>query len=224
MIYLVPTPPDRLYAVTNGSRWIVVSWSPPRRPNGEIRHYLLYVQAQSLLQRKIDVDGTVHTSNVTMLNPFSNYSIQVSAVTIRRHDGKVLVGKNSSTSYFTTKEDGKCGNLMLCLETFCHFIRLFAVPSEPHNLRYVVQPPSQVKLSWAAPLTPNGIIRHYRIQYWRQDGRGTVAVVDPVERLSYSLNLAASTVYNVSVEAYTVGYGPAASTYVALHAISKSGV
>ena len=110
MIYLEPSPPGHPYAVTYGSRWIVVSWSPPRRPNGEIHHYLLYVQAQSLLQRKIDVDGTVHTSNVTMLNPFSNYSIQVSAVTIRRHDGKALVGKNSSTSYFTMKEDGKCGN------------------------------------------------------------------------------------------------------------------
>ena len=223
MIYLVPTPPGRPYAVTYGSRWIAVLWSPPRRPNGEIRYYL-YVQAQSLLQRKIDVDGTVHASNVTMLNPFSNYSIQVSAVTIRRHDGKVLVGKNSSTSYFTTKEDGKCGNLMLCLETFCHFIHLIAVPSKPHNLKSVLQPPSQVNLSWAAPLTPNGIIRHYRIQYWRQDGRGTVTVVDPVERLSFSLNLAASTVYVVSVQAYTVGYGPAASILVASHAISKSGV
>ena len=224
MIYLEPSPPGRPYVVTNGSRWIVVSWSPPRRPHGEIRYYELYVQAQSLLQRKFDVNGTVHTSNVTMLNPFSNYSMQVSAVTIRRHDGRVLIGQNSSAGYFTTKEDGKCGNLMLCLETFCHFIHLIAVPSQPHNLKFVFQSPSQVKLSWAAPLTPNGIIRHYRIQYWRQDGRGTVAVVDPVERLSYSLNLAPSTVYNVSVEAYTVGYGPASSVRVASHAISKSGV
>ena len=223
MIYLVPTPPGRLNAVTYGSRWIVVSWSPPRRPNGEIHHYLLYVQAQSLLQRKIDVDGTVHTSNVTMLNPFSNYSFRVSAVTIRRHDGKVLVGKNS-TSYFTTKEDGECGNLILCLETFCHFIHLIAVPSEPHNLKSVLQPPSRVKLSWAAPLTPNGIIQHYRIQYWRQDGTGNVTVVDSVERLNFSLNVTPSTVYYVSVKAYTVGYGPAASIRVASHAISKSGV
>ena len=113
---------------------------------------------------------------------------------------------------------------MLCLEVFCHFIPLIAVPSEPHHLRSVLQPPSQVNLSWAVPLTPNGIIRHYRIQYWRQDGRGTVAVVDPAERLSYSLNLAPSTVYIVSVQAYTVGYGPAASIHVASHAISKFGV
>ena len=48
---------------------------------------------------------------------------------------------------------------------------LVAVPSEPRNLSDVPQPPSSVDLEWIEPETPNGIIRHYIVRYWRQDGR-----------------------------------------------------
>ena len=106
-----------------------------------------------------------------------------------------------------------------------HFIYFIAAPSKPHRLSFVPQPPSQVDLNWAEPLTPNGIIRHYIVHYWRQDGTGNRTAVGPVEGLNVSLlNLTPSTVYNVSVQAYTVGYGPAASIDVISHSISKPGV
>ena len=115
--HLEPSPPGFPYVAMSGSRWTVVSWAPPRKPNGKVHYYLLYVQAQSLQQRKEDayriVNVTRRTTNVTILNPFSNYSIRVTAVTIRRHDGKVLIGRNSRTNYFTTNEDGNVA--ILCL-------------------------------------------------------------------------------------------------------------
>ena len=89
-------------------------------------------------------------------------------------------------------------------------------------MRFVLQSASLVDLSWAAPLTPNGIIRHYIVQYWRQDGTGNVTAIGPLEGLNVSLNLAPSTAYNVYVQAYTVGYGPAASIHVITPALSKS--
>ena len=95
-----------------GRRWVVASWSPPIKPNGKIYYYLVDVQKLISRQRRDSVDQVpLNVSglnlNVTELSPFSNYSIQVEAVTIRSHDGKVLHGQGSDISYFETKEDGK---------------------------------------------------------------------------------------------------------------------
>ena len=77
---------------------------------------IIYVQGQSLLQKSNDVNRIVNvsrtTTNVTLLNPFSTYSIQVIAVTIRTHDFKVLTGRNSKANYFITVEDG---NVTCCV-------------------------------------------------------------------------------------------------------------
>jgi hypothetical protein len=94
---------------------------------------LLYPGCQanvpSVLQRRVDVKRiltvTQTSANVKRMTPFSNYSIQVAAVTIRTYDCRVLIGQNSTAIYLTTLED---------------------VPSEPRNLSYVAQPPSQVDL------------------------------------------------------------------------------
>ena len=60
------------------------------------------------------------------------------------------------------------------------------------------------------------------------DGTGdvtAVTAVGPVEGLNGSLlTVTPSVVYNVSVQAYTVGYGTAASTDVISHALSQFGV
>jgi hypothetical protein len=92
--------------------WVVVSWSPPIQPNGIIHYYLVGVQNLTSKHRNDNADQLTLpvnglTYNVTDLSPFSNYSVQVAAVTIRSHDSKVLQGSTSNISYFQTEEDGK---------------------------------------------------------------------------------------------------------------------
>ena len=100
---------------------------------------------------------------------------------------------------------------------------LVAVPSEPRNLSYVPRPPSSVDLEWIKPEMPNGIIRHYIVRYWRQDGTGNVAELDPVEGLRVSINnLTHLQFYVVTVQAFTVGLGPSARRVIQVLAISKS--
>ena len=99
---------------------------------------------------------------------------------------------------------------------------LVAVPSEPRNLSDVPRPPSSVDLEWIKPETPNGIIRHYIVRYWRQDGTGNVTELDPVNGLHVSIdNLAHSKSYVVTVQAFTVGLGPSARRVVQPVVISK---
>ena len=110
--HVVPGPPSPVEVAMIGRRSVVVSWSPPIKPNGKIHYYLVDVKKLISRQRRDNVDQmTLNVSGLTLsvteLSPFSNYSIQVAAVTIRSHDSKVLRGNGSDISYFKTKEDGK---------------------------------------------------------------------------------------------------------------------
>jgi hypothetical protein len=200
----VPGPPGPIEVAEIDSHWVVVSWSAPIQPNGEIHYYLVDV-------RKLNsTDTTDHmtlnesglTHNVTGLNPFTNYSIQVAAVTIRSHDSKVLYGNKSDITQFQTLED---------------------VPSEPQSLSGIPQPPSSVLLMWMKPKSPNGIIRYYIVKYQREDGTGNETELDPVKGLHVSINnLAHSKSYVVTVQAFTVGLGPPAEAVVQSVAITPS--
>jgi hypothetical protein len=93
------------------SQRLVASWSAPIQPNGQIHYYLVDIlklnsreRSDSTNQMTLNVSGM--TVNVSDLSPFTNYSIQVAAVTIRSHDGKVLHGNKSDIKYFQTLEDG----------------------------------------------------------------------------------------------------------------------
>ena len=90
------------------------------------------------------------------------------------------------------------------------------------DLKITSYPPHTVNVSWREPVTPNGIVRYYIVGYMLADGSGTKMVFDYVKGLSQMINnLRESTKYRVTVQAFTVGVGPAASITFELHAISK---
>ena len=94
------------------AHWFVVSWSPPSPPNGVPRYYFVYYKPIDVRQLR-DVDGykilnvTATWANLTMLTPFTQYSVEVAAVNVRSHDGKVLEGQRSTAIVANTSEDGK---------------------------------------------------------------------------------------------------------------------
>ena len=100
---------------------------------------------------------------------------------------------------------------------------LVTVPSEPRSLSAVFRPPSSEDLEWIEPETPNGIIRHYIVRYWKQDGTRNVTELDPVKGLRVSIdNLTDSKSYVITIQAFTVGLGPSARKVVHPVVISKS--
>ena len=88
---------------------------------------------------------------------------------------------------------------IICIDTF-------VVPSEPQLLRETVSVnSSSVTLQWSPPVTPNGIITQYSLQY------NTTAVAATANNvLMYTVSgLSPETVYVLQVRAHTsVGAGP----------------
>ena len=93
------------------ARWFVVSWLPPTIRNGVPRYYFVYYKPIGVRQvrnvddhKRLNVTGT--WANLTMLTPFTQYNVEVAAVNVRSHDGKVLEGQRSTTIVANTTEDG----------------------------------------------------------------------------------------------------------------------
>ena len=110
-----PGPPSIVSSSQNASRWLVVSWSLPDQPKGDPKYYFVYYQRVGLRQmrdtKRLNVTGT--SVNLTMLSPFTWYSVEVAAVNVRSHDGKALEGQRSVARNFGTDEDGMFGNRYL---------------------------------------------------------------------------------------------------------------
>ena len=97
-----------------------------------------------------------------------------------------------------------------------------APTTAPRDVTFTIDPPHTVNVSWREPTTPNGIVRYYIVEYMLADRSGTKMVFNRVKGLSQVIgNLKESKYYDVTVQAYTIGVGPAASIRVAAHAISK---
>ncbi|XP_062523104.1 uncharacterized protein LOC134197769 [Corticium candelabrum] len=200
-----PGPPSIVSSSQNASRWLVVSWSLPDQPKGDPKYYFVYYQRVGLRQmrdtKRLNVTGT--SVNLTMLSPFTWYSVEVAAVNVRSHDGKALEGQRSVARNFGTDED--------------------APTTAPRDVTFTTDPPHTVNVSWREPTTPNGIVRYYIVEYMLADESGTKTVLNRVKGLSQVIsNLLESTYYDVTVQAYTIGVGPAASIRVAAHAMTPT--
>lgn len=117
---LVPGPPSAAEASVSGSRWARVSWSPPSLLNGVILYYLVYYRRVGPCLARDDsvvtpVNVTDTPVNLTMLTPFARYRVEVTAVNIRAHDGKMLEGHRSVPILVNTKEDGENACLYGCV-------------------------------------------------------------------------------------------------------------
>lgn len=112
---------------------LTLTWSPPLTPNGAIREYLLYVDGDLVYR------DSPRTYTVRRLQPFTNYTLQLSACT----SAGCTLGSIQST---TTAETAPFGQPTPTL---------------------TAQSPRTVEVVWNSPAQPNGIITRYDIL--RQD-------------------------------------------------------
>ena len=110
-LFVEPDPPQNVSATLLGSYSVEVSWSQPINPRGIVAKYKIYYRVSSKQKMSDDQDittvsGLETTVNLTSLFPFTLYFIQVTAVNVRRSDGKVLEGTASKKVSVKTAEAG----------------------------------------------------------------------------------------------------------------------
>ncbi|KAJ8245394.1 hypothetical protein GJAV_G00270280 [Gymnothorax javanicus] len=132
------SPPVNLTAYDVTATSATIAWSPPVLANGVIQFYQILFWNSTMSS---EFNSTTPSLPVEGLRPFSFYNVSVRAFT-RLGDGN----QTSEVLELLSGED---------------------VPgSPPYNLAYESLSSSEVNVSWAAPLTPNGAILFYNVEYW----------------------------------------------------------
>ncbi|KAL2093754.1 hypothetical protein ACEWY4_011066 [Coilia grayii] len=166
------SPPRDLMLVETTASTATISWQVPEKPNGIIREYEVTYGNSSYTH-------TLNTSalGVTLrqLRPYTLYNITVRAYTLLGHGDQV-----SETLEILSGED---------------------VPgSPPYELSYESLSPSEVNVSWAPPLQPNGLILRYHVELWNATHTLNLSTHTPHLLLTHLRKYAR---YRLSVQAAT---------------------
>ncbi|XP_014873798.1 phosphatidylinositol phosphatase PTPRQ isoform X2 [Poecilia latipinna] len=132
------SPPENLSVVETSPSTASLTWSAPEKANGVIQYYEVFYENDSYFAV---MNTTSNRVTLTGLKPFSFYNVSVRAYT-RYGNGN----QTSETLNLLSGED---------------------VPgSPPYGLSYESISPSEVNVSWYAPLHPNGVVTHYSLELW----------------------------------------------------------
>ncbi|GAB6026762.1 Down syndrome cell adhesion molecule-like protein 1, variant 2 [Chamberlinius hualienensis] len=140
-------PPQNIRCSSSGPQTLHVAWAPPsiESQNGVLQGYkIFYSLVSPAVHNKpetkfVMIAAKSHETSLTGLEKFSNYSVQISAVT------QVGDGVLSDHHYCRTRED---------------------VPGAPNDIKALVSSPTSILITWTSPKKPNGIIKKYNV-YWR---------------------------------------------------------
>ena len=101
----MPTVPLNVTVVTGGMlRTLIIQWEPPSSPGGNITTYMVTRDGTT-----VDINSTDTNYTITGLDPYTNYSITVTACT---NNG---CGNQSDVVIGTTAEEGNPWALMVIL-------------------------------------------------------------------------------------------------------------
>ncbi|XP_069485396.1 phosphatidylinositol phosphatase PTPRQ isoform X4 [Ambystoma mexicanum] len=187
-----PSDPPRNVSYTNlTSTSILVSWSPPSKPNGLIQYYTIYYKNLShiLMQNFTNDDIGVEPENVSLsailenLATFSSYTLWITSST-SMGDGN----QTSDPVHVYTDED---------------------IPGDSvRNLTVLSRTSQSILLSWLPPLKPNGHLTRYELTF---DSNQSLQILPGLSFTSFNLlGLEPFTKYQISIVAKTVvGKGPA---------------
>ncbi|XP_022080215.1 protein sidekick-2-like isoform X2 [Acanthaster planci] len=187
--------PSNVTARATGPFVIDVTWGPVPKidQNGAILGYKVRYYATSSPSEQLTLDVTGEASmngSLSGLRGYTRYALSVLAYT-RMGDGMV-----SSTVVVETQE---------------------SVPGPPSGILFPVVTNTSAKITWRAPVEPNGIIQSYRVSYVQQgfpDNFKQTTEVGMAQEYTVS-NLFDNTYYSFSVAAKTrLGWGQEASAIV----------
>ncbi|XP_047246635.1 phosphatidylinositol phosphatase PTPRQ [Girardinichthys multiradiatus] len=132
------SPPENISVLETSPSTATLTWSAPEKANGVIQYYEVFYENESYSAM---TNSTSNRVTLISLKPFSFYNVSVRAYT-RYGNGN----QTSETLYLLSGED---------------------VPgSPPYGLSYESVSPSEVNVTWNAPLQPNGVVTHYSLELW----------------------------------------------------------
>uniref|UniRef100_M3ZNU9 Protein tyrosine phosphatase receptor type Q n=1 Tax=Xiphophorus maculatus TaxID=8083 RepID=M3ZNU9_XIPMA len=166
------SPPENLSVVDMSPSTATLTWSTPEKANGVIQYYEVFYENDSYFAV---MNTTSNRVTLTSLKPFSFYNVSVRAYT-RYGNGN----QTSMTLNLLSGED---------------------VPgSPPYGLSYESISPSEVNVSWYAPLQPNGVVTHYSLELWNSTHH--LNLTSPANSLHIT-HLRKYTQYRIVVQAHT---------------------
>ncbi|XP_036006075.1 phosphatidylinositol phosphatase PTPRQ [Fundulus heteroclitus] len=166
------SPPENLSVVETSPSTATLTWSAPEKANGVIQYYEVFYENESY---SAVTNTTTNRVTLISLTPFSFYNVSVRAYT-RYGNGN----QTSETLYLLSGED---------------------VPgSPPYGLSYESVSPSEVNVTWYAPLQPNGVITHYSLELWNSTHH--LNLTSPTDFLHIT-HLRKYAQYRVVVQAHT---------------------
>ena len=111
-----PSSPTSVSAISLSSNTILVEWNEPLEPNGIVRYYIItvYESDSSLASNGTQENSTSANRSLTIgrLEPFTNYSVIVQAVTVES-------GSESEVAVVRTNESGRLGEKLKILSSMC---------------------------------------------------------------------------------------------------------
>ncbi|CAL8324769.1 unnamed protein product [Gadus morhua 'NCC'] len=170
---------DVSHVIVNSTS-VLVSWSPPSRPNGRIQRYTVYglnLNTNETLELHTNSTGVL----LTDLDKYTPYVLRIAAST--------MVGESSLSEeddiFVVTEEDEP--------------------DSPPEDVEVAETNPTTVTLTWSPPAKANGLIQRYEVLYWNQTFSSAVNTSDPGATLTH---LKPFSRYHVSIRSYTrLGHG-----------------
>ncbi|XP_030764716.1 neogenin isoform X2 [Sitophilus oryzae] len=181
----VPSAPQNFEAYSTTPRNIHVSWKPPEVSNGKILRYTIYyMETTSSVEHNLDT--TELSTDISGLNPYTEYSIWVVAV-------------NPNGAGAATEEK---------------LVRTFSAPPSEAPSNVTVEPAStSILVRWEPPPieSQNGVIVGYKIKYRKTGkGKGTTYTTPANDRDYVIKDLEKGVSYQIRVWAMNVnGTGPA---------------
>ena len=95
-----PTQPLNVTVEAINSTVVQASWQEPTFPNGIIRQYIVNISNGDIVEASSTVTGGIFSVDVSGLRPYTQYSVQVYAVTVE-------TGELSDIATVRTLEAGK---------------------------------------------------------------------------------------------------------------------
>ena len=202
------SPPTNITATTITQTSLVLNWSPPSDPNGNIEGYYIRYNTPppndimrstlSSNEEVLNVSSSVTTITFTDLSPYTLYTFSIAAYSFQHADNNspfmIVMGQFSEDTSFRTLE---------------------AAPTPPLNFTLIQSSSSSsLEASWVEPATLNGVLANYTItcqvsstQFYSQQIMGSrlVDTVSPTNTTATITDLNPFTTYDCYVTASTGG-------------------
>ncbi|XP_064490204.1 phosphatidylinositol phosphatase PTPRQ-like [Ornithodoros turicata] len=176
-----PSAVEDLKALTVGSEYIETEWSAPSEANGPLDFYLVVWEENASV--KIDVQGKPRVNcNITELQPWTNYSIHVTACNNLPAENEDVCGELSTLNVQTDA----------------------AAPSSVSALNVTSTGSTFVDVEWDEPMVKNGPVSFYLIKWARftYDDSEEVKVDGGYSSTTYNISrLKPWLMYTISVKA-----------------------